>query len=163
MELKRRLDPKIILIGLYVVFLIIYVAIGLRPAEATKYEIDSKLDIPSIGLMSDVTRLTLTGGKLESPNEIVGSYSTSNNKILLIGHSTTVFQNLNQIELNDTIYYDHQNYKVTNIEVKEKSAIHMGEILNAEDNKTIVLMTCAGTLFQNGDATHRLIITAVSE
>jgi sortase (surface protein transpeptidase) len=36
----------------------------------------------------------------------------------------------------------------------------MKELLKAEDTDTLVLMTCAGELMSNNDATHRLIVTA---
>ena len=164
MELKRRLDPKVIFIGLYVVFMIFYIAISLKPADATNYIVSGKIDIPGIGLESDVTKLELTGGKLESPDTIVGSYSSSPNKTLLIGHSTTVFQDLYKLNLGEYVFYNDTSYKITAIEVKAKADIHMvGDVLAAADKDTIVLMTCAGELFDNGDATHRLIITAVAE
>ncbi len=47
--------------------------------------------------------------------------------------------------------------------VKEKSMISMSELLKADDKETIVIMTCAGESLENGDATHRLIVTAVAE
>lgn len=163
MELKHRLDPKYIFIGLYVVVLLIYIIIGLKPAGAAKYVISGKINIPSINLESDVTRLELNNGKLDAPDTIVGSYSTSANKTLLIGHSTTIFQDLHELSLNQYVYYNGTSYKITSIEVKPKSSIRMSDILVAASKDTIVLMTCAGELFENGDATHRLIITAAIE
>ena len=41
-----------------------------------------------------------------------------------------------------------------------KAKIDMRDVLQAESNDTIVLMTCAGQDLGNKDATHRLIITA---
>ncbi len=163
MELRRHLDPKMILIGLYVVVIFMCFLIGLRPAGAAEYVISGELEIPDIGLESDVTQLTLENGRLNSPDIIVGSYSTSPNKTLLIGHSTTAFHDLEQLDLNDYFYYNRVKYKIIDIEVKKKSDIHMGQILAGAEKDTVVLMTCAGELFENGDATHRLIITAVSE
>ena len=54
-------------------------------------------------------------------------------------------------------------YHVKSIIVKDKGMISMSEVLKAEDQKTLVLMTCAGDYLNNGDATHRLIVTATSE
>ncbi|MBR3256557.1 sortase [Candidatus Saccharibacteria bacterium] len=163
MELKRHLDPKYIFIGLYVVLLVVYIVIGLKPADATNYPISGKISIPEINLESDVTTLELNKGKLDAPDRIIGSFSTSPNKTLLIGHSTTVFQNLNKANLGEYIFYNNKSYRINNIEIKAKSDIHMGKLLKETEKDTIVLMTCAGELFENGDATHRLIITAAVE
>ncbi len=163
MELKRHLDLKRFFIGLYIVLIFTFLLMGLRPVEAAEYEIGGNLYIPNIGLNSSVAKLSLQNGKLNSPDTIAGSYSTSPNKTLLIGHSTTVFQDLWRLNLNEYFYYNNARYRIIEIETKKKSDIRMGQILAEADNDTIVLMTCAGELFEDGDATHRLIITAVSE
>ena len=163
MEIKKRLNLRSVLAVVYFVCFGIFLNIGLRPAEATNYEISAKLAIPAIGLTSDVTALELEDHQLDTPDYIVGSFTRAKNKTLLIGHSTTVFSNLNEIKLGDEIFYDETNYKITNIEVLEKPDVDMDKILATEDVDTLVLMTCAGELLTNGDATHRLIITAVIE
>ena len=124
----------------------------------------AELNIPSIGLVSDVTTLELENRELKTPDEIVGSFSRSKNKTLLIGHSSTVFQNLNQIRLNDEIFYNNNKYIVKKITIEEKAAVDMSELLMRADRDTLIIMTCAGTNLGNGDATHRLLVTAtVSE
>ena len=163
MEIKKRLNLRSVLAVVYFVCFGIFLNIGLRPAEATNYEISAELAIPAIGLTSDVTALELEDHQLDTPDYIVGSFTRAKNKTLLIGHSTTVFSNLNEIKLGDEIFYDETNYKITNIEVLEKPDVDMDKILATEDVDTLVLMTCAGELLTNGDATHRLIITAVIE
>ncbi len=160
MELKKRLNPKGIFIGLYILALIIYIVFGLQPVDATNYKIAAKLDIPSISLSSDVAELSLENNKINTPNEIVGSYSHANNKTLLIGHSTAIFKNLDQVDLGAIINYDDKIYKVIELETVIKPRIDMSELLSGEYMDTIVLMTCAGELVGDGDATHRLIITA---
>ena len=161
MELRRRLNPRTIFISLYFVCFAIYLFIGLQPAEAVNYNISAKLEIPSIALNTDVTNLTLNGNKLDTPDTIVGSFSQSRNKTLLIGHSTTVFQHLKEVDLGDTIKYNEKNYTITKLEFKQKTLIDMSKVLESEDEETIVIMTCAGVLLDNGDATHRFIVTAV--
>lgn len=163
MELRRHLDPKMIFIGLYAVIIFTCFLVGLRPVGAAEYEISGELIIPDIGLESDVTQLALENGRLTSPDMIVGSYSTSPNKTLLIGHSTTVFHDLEKLRLNEYFYYNNIRYEIVDIETKKKSDIRMSQVLAEAKDDTIVLMTCAGELFENGDATHRLIITAVGE
>ena len=161
MELKQHLDARWIFVGLYLLAFVIYLVIGLQPADATSYEVSAKLLIPQIGLDTAVTDLTLDEGQLNTPEMIVGSYSKAKNKTLLIGHSSTVFQDLDQIDLGDLINYDGKDYKVKRIDLMRKSQIDMSELLAPAEKDTIVIMTCAGELFQNGDATHRLILTAV--
>ena len=138
-----------------------YIVVGLQPVEAADYDIAAELNIPSLGLEADVTTLTLDNNKLDTPDAIVGSYTRAENKTLLIGHSTTVFQNLNQVELGNEISYSGNNYRVAEIKTIPKSAINMNKILAGSDKDTIIIMTCAGELLDGGDATHRLIVTAV--
>ena len=160
MRIHGRLDSKNIFIILYCLSFFAYIVYGLQPAEAVQYKIDATISIPSIGLSSDVTKLELNGQRLDTPDTIVGSYSDHNNKTLLIGHSTTVFQNLFKLNLRDSIKYDDKTYIIKQIHMVKKSKISMKKLLNTAEKDTIVLMTCAGTLLDNGDATHRLIITA---
>ncbi|MBQ3320995.1 sortase [Candidatus Saccharibacteria bacterium] len=163
MELKRKLSPKTVFVGLYFLFFAVYLIIGLRPAEAVQYEISSKLTIPSIGLVSGVTTLELRDGKLDTPDTIVGSFSNAENKTFLIGHSTTVFKELHKVKLNEILKYNDKSYRVTSIDMLEKAKISMSEILSSTEKDTIIIMTCAGELLDGGDATHRLLIKAVSE
>lgn len=161
MELKRRISLKYIFIGAYILAFLAFLVYGLQPAEAAQSEqISGKLEIPSIGLVSDVTTLELQEGRLVTPDSIVGSFSNHENKILLIGHSTTVFQNLKDINLGDTISFNGSNYQVVDIQILEKQVVNMHDILAGEDEETLTIMTCAGDLLDGGDATHRLIVEA---
>ncbi|MDO5452026.1 MAG: class F sortase [Candidatus Saccharibacteria bacterium] len=160
MELKRRLDPKTVFIGLYVVLFAIYIIVGLQPAGATNYPVSAELSIPAIELTSDVTSLQLENHALNTPDTIVGSYSQAEHKTLLIGHSTTVFEKLNEVELGDLIRFDDVDYRVTSINMVLKERIDMSEVLQGADKDTVIIMTCAGQLLDGGDATHRLMVTA---
>ena len=162
MELKKRLSIRTVLIGLYVVVFVAYLAFGLRPAAeaAQGYEISAELNIPSISLTSGVTTLQLENRELKTPDAIVGSFSRAENKTLLIGHSSTVFKHLNKLMLGEEIIYNDHIYIVQKIETLEKSEVKMSELLKKADKDTLTIMTCAGTDLGNGDATHRLIITA---
>ena len=161
MELKKRLSLRTVLIGLYVVVFGAYVIWGLQPAEAAQsYEISAELNIPSISLTSDVTTLKIEDHELKTPDTIVGSFSRAENKTLLIGHSSTVFQNLNEAQLDDEIIYNNNKYIVENIEVLEKADVDMSKMLAPAEKDTLVIMTCAGMDLGNGDATHRLVLTA---
>lgn len=161
MELKRRLSFKKLFLVFYCTFFLTYLIIDLQSAEAFEESYDENLSIPSISLETHVKKLELVDHKLETPNKIAGSFSQHQNKTLLIGHSTTVFQNLKNIQLGDDIYYNDNIYRVISSEVFEKQDIDMERILSEAKNDTLVIMTCAGELLDGGDATHRLIVEAV--
>lgn len=107
-----------------------------------------------------MTTLQIEDHELKTPDTIVGSFSRAKNKTLLIGHSSTVFQNLNKTRLGDKIIYDNNKYIVENIEVLEKADVDMSKMLAPAEKDTLMMMTCAGTDLGNGDATHRLVLTA---
>ncbi len=159
-ELRHRLNPRIIFVSLYFICFAIYLFYGLQPAEAVHYNVTDSLYIPSINLNTDVTAVELEGSKLPTPDTIAGSFSMSPNKTLLIGHSTTVFADLKNIELGDEITFSGKTYKVIRLEFKQKSAVDMSKVLKSEELDTIIIMTCAGQLLDGGDATHRFMVTA---
>ncbi len=164
MELRRRLSPKYIFVALYFVCFVLFLVIGLRPtfvALATDYDLTGKVLIPSIGLTSDVARLSLTNGKLDTPDTIVGSYQKNPHKIFLFGHSSTVFNDLHLVQLGEQILYNGATYQISNIVIVEKSEIKMNKLLQETPRDTLVIMTCAGELLEGGDATHRLLVTAI--
>ena len=162
MELRRRrFDFRKIVTLFYIAAFASYLILGLQPAEAIQYEISGELNIPSIGLTSDVTTLELKDRKLNTPDTIVGSYKKYDSKIFLIGHSTTVFKNLNQVKVGNTIEYNGKKYQITDTKTLAKSEIDMGTLLAPEDHNTLVIMTCAGEILENQDATHRFIVTAL--
>lgn len=140
---------------------------GFQPATSAEavYAEESKnaadhLSISSINLGVPVAEINLNGSDLEVPEQIVGAYSVHKNKTLLIAHSTTAFKNLDQLQEGALVSYNRVNYKVTNIETKEKSEISMQEILSAAKTPTLVLMTCAGEQISDTDFSHRLIAAA---
>jgi len=160
-ELKRRFDFRRIVTILYIVAFLAFIVVGFQPAEARHYEISGKIEIPSIGLTSDVTTLELVDHKLETPDTIVGSFSKYSSKIFLVGHSGTVFKNLKDTQVGDLIYYDDKTFKITEMETLQKSDINMSLILMPSKETTLIIMTCAGQRVGEKDATHRLIVTAV--
>lgn len=163
MELKRRLNPRVIFVVVYILAFAAYIMIGLRSAEAANHVVSAELNIPEIGLTSDVAELTRNGDELTTPDQIVGSYSRANNKTLLIGHSTTVFRNLSNVKLGAEVNYDNTTYKVVAIDMAPKSNVNMNKILAGTDKNTIIIMTCAGQLLGDSDATHRLMVTAIEQ
>ena len=137
-----------------------YFIVGLSPAEASNYVVSGRLDIPAINLSADVTSVEPKDSKLETPDEIVGSYSRHKNKTFLVGHSSTVFQDLNNLKIGDYLKYNDSIYVVKNTQTLQKSEISMNKILAEAEVDTVVIMTCAGQILSGGDATHRFIVTA---
>ncbi len=163
MEIRKSFDFRILFFLISFLTFVILLSLGLSPAEATaQYDISGSLFIPSIELSSDVASLTLDQNKLNTPDEIVGSFSNHDNKTLLIGHSSTVFNNLHDVTIGNVIIYNEHKYIVVDIDVLEKEAISMSKILKSEKENTLVLMTCAGEDYGNGDSSHRLILTATA-
>ncbi len=163
MELKRRIDYRNVFIVIYFLVFISYLVIGLLPANATDYHISGHIIIPSIGLKSDVTEIETRDGKINTPDTIVGSYSTNKNKTLLIGHASTVFESLFETKVGDRVLYNEQIYTIVAKQVYPKSEIRMSRLLRSSNRNTLVVMTCAGQDLGGGDATHRLIVTAEAE
>ena len=160
-ELRKHFNLQYVFVGLYILFFCAYVVVGLNPAGALDYVISSDLKIPSIGLKTDVAALSIEDGNLNTPDTIVGSYSRFKNTTLLIGHSTTVFRHLDNLQIGDEIVYNNSSYYIVSRRIQEKTDISMAKLLKESYADTLVLMTCAGELLGNGDATHRLIVTAI--
>lgn len=163
MELKRHLDWRKVFVILYSVVFVVYAVVGLKSAEAAEFDVKTGLYLPSIGLEANVTEMELKERKLNTPETIVGSFSENTNKTLLVGHSSTVFHDLDKLSIDDELVYQGRLYRVTAREVRAKSEISMVKLLEAEKIDTLVLMTCAGEDLGGGDASHRLIIEAVRD
>ena len=162
MELRRRrFDLRKIVTLFYIAAFTTYLILGLQPAEAIHYEISGSLNIPSIGLSSDVTSLELKDRKLSTPDTIVGSYTKYDSKIFLIGHSTTVFEKLDQVKVGSAVEYNGKKYQIVDTKTLARNEIDMNVLLAPEPHNTLIIMTCAGELLDSQDATHRFIVTAL--
>ena len=160
MGIRQSFDIRKFVIISYFSSLFVYVIFGFMPAGAKNYDISGKVSIPAINMFSEVTSLELEGRKLETPDYIVGSYSNAENKTLLIGHRSTIFNKLDEVMIGDSIWFNGQEYIVSDSEIYEKANINMDQLLAREDENTLVVMTCAGKYLDASDATHRLIVTA---
>ena len=161
MILKRSLNLKRLFVIFYTLAFLVYIIYGLHPVEATEaYDVDTVLTIPSIGLNANVTVLEQTDDGLITPDDIVGSYSKYLNKTLLIGHSTGVFKDLNSVKNGDEVKYNGISYRVNKLVYTVKESINMEDLVAPADKESLILMTCAGELMDDGDATHRLVIFA---
>ena len=160
MELKRIFDYRAIMAIFCAAVFTFCILKYFEPADAIQYVVSGRLEIPSIGLTSDVADVSLIDGKLDTPKTIVGSYSRHNNSTLLIGHSNTVFSELTNVKIGDSIKYNGKTYSIYKSQIIKKESIDMKELLAEKNTDTIVVMTCFGQMYSNGDASHRMIIFA---
>ena len=170
-RVRVRRDKRKVVIGLlafYAVAVPVYLYIGFQPSgnAAFAYAEEARaatgsLAIPGINLFAPISDVELSGRVLTAPNYIVGRYQPYENKVFIMGHSSTVFQRLSEVSVGDEIIYDSRSFKVISREIMAKSEISMREILKDEKEPTIVLMTCSGEHISGQDYSHRLIIHAV--
>lgn len=128
-----------------------------KPVDASS---DERLFIPSIGLVARVQNIEREGNTLKAPDYIAGAYKATGHKTVLIGHSSTIFENLHDVKLKDKFTFDEKTYVVQKIEILEKAMIDMNEIVAETEENTVVLMTCYGQQLSGQDFSHRLVITA---
>ena len=157
-----------ILSAFYLMVIPVYLYFGFQTSQVnvSAYarelsEATGVLEIPSISLAAPISDVELDGRKLVAPNYIVGRYEAYKNKVFIIGHSSTIFQDLNRVAVGDEIIYDSKKFKIVSKEVKAKAEISMNEILRDEKEPTLVLMTCSGEHISGQDYSHRLIVNAV--
>lgn len=156
----EKSELKLFLVSFLAIMLPVYLFIGLLPAPLTNASSLPQLSIPSIGLETPVTAVTLVEHEFTVPEYIAGFYTQADHKIFIMGHSSTVFKKLDRVQVGQTFTYNGDTYLIHNTETLPKSAISMARILQAEEQDTIIIMTCAGTPLANQDATHRFIVTA---
>ena len=128
-----------------------------KTADASSEE---RLFIPSIGLIARVKNIERTGNQLIAPDEIAGAYQPTIHKTVIIGHSSTVFKDLKNIDGDDTFTFDKKSYKIKDHKIIEKSVVDMSKVVEETDVNTVILMTCYGEPIGPQDYSHRLIITA---
>lgn len=151
---------KVTFSAFFMVVLPIYLYVGFQSTSHVEAVSYPTLEIPSINLSTPVEPLSLTGNELISPATIAGSYQRFENKLFIIGHSSTVFQNLDQIQEGDFITYNGNNYQVFLLEILAKSDIDMSSVIGNTSTPIMIIMTCAGTPLPGQDATHRLLVYA---
>lgn len=154
-----RREPGAVWFLVWAVAFLAYLGIGLTPVAASEYEMVGTLEIPAIGIKSEVAEIQLVNGELATPETIVGEFARNGEKTLLVGHKTGVFAQLDEIRTGNEIFLAGKAYRVIGVETLKKDEIRMSRLL-AGDEDELVLMTCAGEIFANGDATERLIVEA---
>ena len=162
MRLKRHYSRQIF-IGIYLFTLM---AIGYLGFQIHTVEANSNLvlEAPKIGLKSEIKVLNLNDDyTLTAPDRIAGLYYAAENNTFIIGHSSTVFSNLQDLKINDQIQLDNHSYKITKLFSQNKNSISMSKILEPKAVPTLTLMTCHGEKVADNDYSERLIISAELE
>ena len=155
----KRGKSTLVFAFLYLALIAGFVAYVFMPksADASSKE---RLFIPSIGLVARVKDIERTGNQLIAPDTIAGAYQATNHKTVIIGHSSTIFENLKNLKIGETFTFDNNSYKVSRREILEKKYVDMEAVVAETEVKTLVLMTCHGEPLGGQDFSHRLIITA---
>ena len=131
--------------ALYLCFFLIFTFLAFQP-QTVEANTNLILEIPKISLTS--------------PERIAGVYHANQNHDFIIGHSTTIFQNLNKLNVGDTFRFGDQTYQIKTRKIQQKSVIDMSKLLAKKSTPTITLMTCHGEKISGHDYTERLILTA---
>lgn len=163
----RKLNPflwskrtiRIIPWAIILIAIAIYGTIGLNFVDAEELG-KSRLQIPKIELSTPVRDLEPKDNQLPTPNYIAGVYSKFPSKKLLIGHSSTVFARLPELQIGDQFIFDDKTYQIQNRTILKKQDISMQKILAREQDEQIILMTCFGKQISDQDYEERLILTA---
>ena len=131
--------------ALYLCFFLVFTFLAFQP-QTVEANTNLVLEIPKIGLTS--------------PERIAGVYHANQNHDFIIGHSSTIFQNLDKLAIGDTFRFGDQTYQIKTRKIEQKSDINMSKLLTKKSTPTITLMTCHGQKISGHDYTERLILTA---
>ena len=157
------------ILSIYFIAGFAFILIGLQPSKSATSvyakeaaEATATLEMPTINLKAPVTEVSLIGKDLEVPEQIAGAYSINKNKTLIIGHSSTIFTNLQNVQIGQSFTYKSTTFIIKSIVEKKKEDVSMKDILSSASTPTVIIMTCSGDTIPNtdGDHTHRLIVTA---
>lgn len=168
-EFRLHTPPKrwmrIFITLAYSAWAIAFIALGLQPSSTGAASGDP-LSIPSIHLDTTTEPVSIVDRRFTVPATNVGAYYANDNKVFLMGHRATIFQNLQDVSSGDEIVFAGETYTVTSIGIKKKEDIIMSTLLAPAPEPTLILMTCHGTPLKNPDGStssdysHRLILTA---
>lgn len=165
--MNKRIKLVLLLIALIVVSFAIFdnsssnaeTQISPEPQKNAEMNIaysDFTLQIPQIGLTTQMTKITRHGPDLPVPENHPGYYSIHDYNLFIVGHNHTIFKRLNEIPKQILIWQNNQpkTYNLAKQETKPKEQISMDALL---DYHGIVIMTCAGN-YTNSGYSHRLIL-----
>lgn len=146
--------------ALYLCFFLVFTFLAFQP-KTVEANTNLILEIPKISLTSPIRALEITDeNTLISPERIAGVYHANQNHDFIIGHSSTIFQNLDKLKVGDTFRFGDQIYQIKTRKIQLKSDVDMAKLLTKKSAPTITLMTCHGEKISGHDYTERLILTA---
>lgn len=146
--------------ALYLCFFLIFTFLAFQP-QTVEANTNLILEIPKISLTSPIRALEITDeNTLISPERIAGVYHANQNHDFIIGHSSTIFHNLNKLNIGDTFRFGDQTYQIKTRKIQLKFDVDMAKLLTKKSTPTITLMTCHGEKISGHDYTERLILTA---
>lgn len=131
---------------------------GFQPSPVVQAE--SYLTIPQLRLTTPVITVQPNHNIIPVPDRIAGLYYANPNKLFLVGHFNTVFQDLTKLKVGDEITLAQDTYLIKSRLILSKSEINMQTLLAAENQPTLIIMTCAGQPLEYRDYSHRLILTS---
>ena len=141
--------------ALYLCFFLVFTFLAFQP-QTVEANTNLILEIPKINLTSPIRSLEISDeNTLTSPERIAGVYHD-----FIIGHSSTIFQNLDKLKVGDTFSFGDQTYQIKTRKIQQKSDINMSKLLTRKSTPTITIMTCHGEKISGHDYTERLILTA---
>lgn len=156
--------------------------VGAKSAEAawitaetvSATDVPAWIYIPAINLFSYVEGVGIdSAGRMDVPSgktNNVGWYKYGvrpgeTGTAVVDAHNTAAFKNLHQVPLGSDIYVITTQGRMLHFQVQEAETHSMSYLkpemlFETTNDKQLNLITCAGTLFGNGNATHRLIVSA---
>lgn len=132
------------------------------------------LYIPSIKLLSAVQGVGVNAkGNMDVPSGKTNNvgwyqYGTTPGGVgtaVLDAHNTAAFKNLKDVAVGQKLYVQDAKgnwltFQVTKTEVYSMQTLKPSTLFAQTNNRQLNLITCAGQNLGNGEATHRLIVSA---
>lgn len=117
---------------------------------------DWTLEIPSIGLKTQMVQTYAENKDIQVPDSVPGYFIDNSQNILILGHNSSIFSRLKEIPQSISIYHNNQptTYNLQTYEDTPNENISMKSVLAYPG---VVLMTCSGE-YINGHYNKRLIL-----
>ncbi len=152
---------KVLLVAVYFAVVVGYFLVGLLPVRAEDgLAVAGRLVIPAIRVDGEVVETKIVSEEFIIPEKRIATYKRGN-KILMMAHAATGFSTLKEIAVGDEIEYNGEKFVVLEREYRKVEDISMKEILESGEERTMILMTCAGEK-EGEEYSERLIVRAES-
>ena len=154
-----------VLLAVYILGGSIYIC-GLSVFATNTGEMVGSLRVPTAKISVKLNAAVLEGNNLITPTKNAAVYRADDG-LFIYGHNTTALKGLDEIEIDDLVYYVDQSgetstYKVEKLVWMDVDEIDMNGILTNIDGEKLVMMTCAGEL-EGDDYSERLLVFAAKQ